>query len=77
MSFNSRHITPENYEEYLLLYVDNELTAAEKEMVDAFLIVHPELQIELDMLMSTRLPVLATRLRVARTVLIATDVPSS
>ena len=56
MSFNSRHITPENYEEYLLLYVDNELTDAEREMVDAFLIVHPELQIELDMLMSTRLP---------------------
>lgn len=56
MSFNSSHINLDNYEEYLLLYVDKELTQAQEEMVKAFLLLHPELQTELDILMSTRLP---------------------
>lgn len=46
----------DNYEEYFLLYVDNELTAAEKRSVEQFIAMHPELQMELDMLMDTRLP---------------------
>lgn len=45
----------DNYEEFFLLYVDNELTQAEKALVEQFLEQHPELRIELDMLMDTRL----------------------
>lgn len=44
-----------NYEEFFLLYVDNELSAAEKNIVDAFVEIHPDLKIELDMLMDTKL----------------------
>ena len=44
-----------NYEEFFLLYVDNELSAAEKNMVDAFVEIHPDLKIELNMLMDTKL----------------------
>lgn len=50
-----QHIDMDNYEEYFLLYVDNELTQAEKASVEQFLEQHPELRIELDMLMDTRL----------------------
>lgn len=48
-------ITRDNYEEYFLMYVDDELTPQEKSMVEAFVQFHPELQAELDMLMGTRL----------------------
>ncbi len=52
---NNPIITLSNYEEYLLLYVDNELTGPERGMVEAFLQFHPELQAELDLLMGTKL----------------------
>lgn len=45
----------DNYEEYFLLYVDQELTAQERKEVEAFLLAHPELKPELDMYLETRL----------------------
>ncbi len=45
-----------NYEEFFILYMDNELDADGKKMVEDFLIQHPDLQSELEMLMSTQLP---------------------
>ena len=48
-------INLENYEEYFLLYVDNELTEAEKAAVDLFISQHPELREEWMMLMDTKL----------------------
>lgn len=48
-------INLENYEEYFLLYVDNELTEAEKKDVELFIEQHPELREEWTMLMDTRL----------------------
>jgi hypothetical protein len=61
MSSNNPHITPlhltrDNYEEAFLLYVDEELTAEQKAAVEAFAALHPDLQEELDILMSTKLP---------------------
>jgi hypothetical protein len=52
---NEPIITLSNYEEYFLMYVDNELTPAERGLVEAFVQFHPELQAELDLLMGTRL----------------------
>lgn len=45
-----------NYEEYFILYLDNELTDAEMQQVDAFLLVNPDLQAEFEILASTKLP---------------------
>jgi hypothetical protein len=45
-----------NYEEFFILYMDNELNEEQRKMVDEFLLAHPDLQAELDVLMSTRLP---------------------
>jgi hypothetical protein len=60
MSSNSNHINPvitlDNYEEYFILYMDNELNEQQSAMVVSFIQQHPELEIELDMLMETRLP---------------------
>jgi hypothetical protein len=44
-----------NYEEFFILYMDNELTSEQTAAVDAFLAAHPDLQAELDLLMSTKL----------------------
>lgn len=44
------NINRNNYEEYFLLYVDNELSVAEKNAVDAFVAANPDLQEELVML---------------------------
>lgn len=59
MSFdqNINMITTGNYEEYFVLYMDNELSAAQVKMVEAFLLDHPHLKSELELLMSTKLPV--------------------
>ena len=60
MSSNNNHSTPlitlENYEEWFLLYVDEELNAREKEAVETFAARYQQLQEELDLLCSTRLP---------------------
>jgi hypothetical protein len=56
MLFNANDINLGNYEEFFILYMDNELTDDQRKMVDVFLLAHPDLQAELEMLMSTRLP---------------------
>ncbi len=61
MSFNENNINNNssinrnNYEEYFLLYVDEELTAEEKLAVENFVIQNPDLQEELHILLSTKL----------------------
>ncbi|MGN6398995.1 MAG: anti-sigma factor family protein [Flavisolibacter sp.] len=60
MSFNANDINNTinlgNYEEYFVLYMDNELSDAQRKMVDTFLLANPDLQAELEILMSTKLP---------------------
>lgn len=60
MSFNHNHsipvLTRDNYEAAFLLYVDNELTPEQQAVVEAFVLLHPDLKEELDLLCSTRLP---------------------
>jgi hypothetical protein len=60
MSSNSNDINniihTGNYEEFFILYMDNELTQEQRKMVESFLERHPELRAELDLLLSTQLP---------------------
>ena len=59
MSFNSNYnntINLGNYEEFFILYMDNELSNEQMQMVDAFLLAHPDLQAEFDILAGTKLP---------------------
>jgi len=44
-----------NYEEYFLLYVDNELSASERKAVEEFVKLHPDLEEELTMLQQSQL----------------------
>jgi len=44
-----------NYEEFFLLYIDNELTVDQKKQVEAFVSAHPELEEEFVMLQQSRL----------------------
>lgn len=46
-------VSKENYEEYLTLYVDNELTVDERAAVEAFAGQHPQVAAELELLKST------------------------
>lgn len=55
MSSEKQHINLGNYEEYFILYMDNELRADEKMMVESFLSAHPDLKAEMDILMGTKL----------------------
>jgi hypothetical protein len=48
-------ITKNNYEEWLLLYVDNELSPAERSAVDAFVAQNPDVAAELALLKDTQL----------------------
>jgi hypothetical protein len=52
---NHINITRDNYEEYFLLYIDNELPAAAKKEIDTFLLLHPDLQEEFELLQGTKL----------------------
>ena len=58
MSFNNNHINinKSNYEEYFILYADNELTPEEKTSVQDFVAQNPALGVELNLLLSTILP---------------------
>ena len=49
------NINRNNYQEFLLLYVDNELSATERLAVDNFLLANPDLKIELELLQETTL----------------------
>jgi hypothetical protein len=57
MSFNQSHIniTFSNYEEAFLLYIDGELNAEGMAAVESFAALHPHLQEELDILLTTKL----------------------
>jgi hypothetical protein len=44
-----------NYEEFFLLYTDGELNPAQMQSVEDFLVQHPDLRAELDLLCGTRL----------------------
>ncbi len=47
--------TPASYEESLLLYIDNELTAGQKEMVEQLVSTNPAAKKELDLLQQSKL----------------------
>lgn len=49
------NINRHNYEEYFILYMDNELNIEDRRMVDAFVIAHPDLREELDNLLQYKL----------------------
>lgn len=51
----AKEIHAGNYEEYFLLYVDNELSAADKSLLETYVLQHPELQSEFTLLKQTRL----------------------
>jgi hypothetical protein len=48
-------ITRDNYEEFFLLYIDNELSVADREAVEQFVAHHPDLQEEWKALLHCRL----------------------
>ena len=45
-----------NYEEFFVLYMDNELSEEQVKMVDDFLAANPDLRSEFEILLSTKLP---------------------
>jgi type II secretory pathway pseudopilin PulG len=47
-------INPTNYEEFFLLYVDDELTAIERREVEKFAAINPAMQQELNLLLQTK-----------------------
>jgi type VI protein secretion system component VasF len=52
-NFLIMNINRNNYETYFLLYADGELGATDKEAVEKFVTIHPDLGEELDMLLET------------------------
>ncbi len=44
-----------NYEEYFILYMDNELSSDDRRMVEVFVLQHPDLKEELDILLQYKL----------------------
>lgn len=56
MKQESAGISLNNYTEYFLLYVDGELTPAEQQQTELFVLQHPQLQAEFLLFQQTRLP---------------------
>jgi hypothetical protein len=52
---NEMNITRNNYEEYFILYMDNELTSEDRRQVELFVEGNPDLQEELNLLKQTQL----------------------
>lgn len=52
---NAQEITPGNYEEWLLLYIDNELNPGQRAAVEAFAATRPAIKEELEVLQKTKL----------------------
>src|ERR1700761_2216822 len=48
-------ITRDNYEEFFLLYIDNELSVSDREAVEQYIANHPDLQEEWTALLHCRL----------------------
>jgi len=48
------NINRNNYEEYFILYLDNELGVEDRHQVEAFAELHPDLKIELQLLLQTK-----------------------
>ena len=49
------NINRHNYEEYFILYMDNELGSDDRRMVESFVLQHPDLKEELDLLLQYKL----------------------
>ncbi len=49
------NINRHNYEEYFILYMDNELGSDDRRMVETFVLQHPDLKEELDLLLQYKL----------------------
>lgn len=56
MFSDANRIHTGNCEEWFLLYADNELSPAQRKMVEVFVLQHPELQQSFDMILNTVLP---------------------
>ena len=49
------NIDRNNYEEFFILYLDNELSASDRQLVEEFAAANPDLKAELDLLMQSKL----------------------
>lgn len=56
MKNNDMEINKHNYEAFFLLYTDNELTEEERKAVEDFVEMYPDLKVELNAILQTRLP---------------------
>jgi hypothetical protein len=55
LSFNNLNISLSNYEEWLVLYTDNELSAEQRRSVEQFAAANPSVQDELNLFLKSRL----------------------